>query len=329
MITDSDATSVVKVPRQTIYTKESPFTRFFAGRSFLLIYALVPAILFYTLFWILPIFYGFFQSFTDWSPMSINAAQSVGLENYQRAFTSPDVRIATRNSITYALFVVLVRLMLALPLAMMLNSIGRGKGLLRLVYFLPVVTSLVAVSIIWRFLYMPRLGLFNLILASVRDFFGLGFALPRYLLDPSIALYAIGVMDIWRTLGFQMVILMAGLSSIPEVYYEAARIDGADRRREFRHVTLPLLQPTILFVLVTSIAGAVQVFTEIFVMMGGQSSTSLGGGRATNTLVIEFYKQAFRAFEFGYASAIAMIIFVLITALSLVQLWLGRRRWDY
>lgn len=301
----------------------------FSGRRFLLMYALIPAVLFYLLFWIIPILYGLVQSFTDWSPMSFNATNFVGLENYRRAMESPDIHIAVRNSLTYAVFVVVVRLLIALPLSIMLNRIGWGRGILRLIYFLPVVTALVAVSIIWRFLYLPRQGLFNLVLASIRDFFGLGFGLPRYLQDPDIALYAIGMMDIWRTLGFQMVLLMAGLASIPLVYYEAAQIDGANPWQEFRHITLPLLQPTLLFVLVTSIAGAVQVFTEIFVIMGGQSSTSVGGGRATTTLVIEFYKQAFRAFDFGYASAIAVIIFVLIGAISLLQIWLGRREWEY
>ena len=152
------------------------------------------------------------------------------------------------------------------------------------------------------------------------------------MLDPNTALISVGVMDIWRSLGFQIVILMAGLGGIPNVYYEAAQIDGAGRLQRFRHITLPLLQPVILFALVTSIAGAVQVFTEIFVIFQGSSTSSGGYGgpaKAALTLVPEFFQQAFRNFNFGYASAIAVVIFVIVSALSLLQLWLGRRDWDY
>lgn len=306
--------------------------RLLSGKRLLIWYAIVPALLFFTLTWFIPIGYGFLMSFTDWSPMSLRGTDWVGLENYQRMIENPDMGLAVRNSIFYALFVVIVRLIIALPLAVMIHNLSFGKNFYRFIYFLPLVTSVVAVGIIWRILYLPRLGLFNVILGGIRDFFGMAFPLPRYLLDPNTALISVGVMDIWRSLGFQIVILMAGLSGIPKAYYEAAEIDGAGSWQRFRHITLPLLQPVILFALVTSIAGAVQVFTEIFVIFQGSNTSSGGYGgpaKAALTLVPEFFQQAFRNFNFGYASAIAVVIFVIVSALSLLQLWLGRRRWDY
>jgi multiple sugar transport system permease protein len=127
-----------------------------------------------------------------------------------------------------------------------------------------------------------------------------------------------------------IVLLMAGLSGIPGEYYEAARIDGANRVQLFTRITLPLLQPTLVFILVTEIASEIQVFTEAFVMISRGSGTSMGGpANSTLTIVMSFYQNAFRYFEFGYASAIAVIIFVIISTLSILQLWIGRRRWDY
>lgn len=310
----------------------SVIAEFLSSKKALIAFTLIPALLFFALIWFIPIGYGFVMSFTNWSPMSLRGTEWVGIENYQRMFASSDMHTATKNSIFYALFVVITRLIIALPLAIMMHNLTHGKNFYRFIYFLPLVTSVVAVGIIWRILYMPRLGLFNLILASIRDFLALSFPLPRYLLDPNQALISVGVMDIWRSLGFQIVILMAGLSGIPRVMYESAMIDGANEFQRFRHITLPLLQPVILFALVTSIAGAVQVFTEIFVMFQGSNTSSGGYGGPANaalTLVPEFFQQAFRNFNFGYASAIAVAIFVIVSALSLLQLFIGRRNWDY
>ena len=311
-------------------SQQGTWFRIFGGRRALLAYALIPALIFFLIFWIYPLGTGFVRSLTNWSPMSIRAVEFVGLENYQRVFSDRLFGIALRNSLTFAAFTVALRLLIALPLAIMLNNLQRGQGLFRLFYFLPVVTSVVAAGIIWRFLYLPRNGIINMGLTAIRDTAGLGFELPRYLQDPNLALLSIGVMSVWRWLGFIIVILMAGLSGIPSEYYEAARIDGAGRLRLFRHITLPLLQPTLVFVLVTDIASEIQVFTEAFVMISRGSGSAMGGpANSTLTMVMQFYQAAFRNFEFGYASAIAVVIFVIISAFSIVQLWLGRRRWEY
>ncbi|MBL8133157.1 MAG: sugar ABC transporter permease [Anaerolineae bacterium] len=302
----------------------------FGGRRALLAYALIPAVLFFTVFWIYPLGVGFMRSFTNWSPMSVRAPEFVGLDNYERAFSDRMIGIAIVNSVKFAIFTVGLRLAIALPLAIVLNNLRRGRDFFRLVYFLPVVTSVIAAGVIWRFLYLPRNGIFNTGLSALQQILGLSFDLPRYLQDPNIALFSVGVMSVWRWLGFVVVLLMAGLSSIPGEFYEAARIDGASRFQLFRRITLPLLRPTLVFVLVTEIASELQVFTEAFVMVSRGSGSSLGGpANSTLTIVMLFYQSAFRNFEFGYASTIAVIIFVIVAVFSVVQLWLGRRRWEY
>ena len=323
------AETVTPYPVAAKAKKGSVWFWILGGRKALLAYALVPALLFYLVFWIYPLLQGFAGSLTNWSPMSIHTPEFLGLENYARASSNRLVGIAIRNSLLFALFTVGVRTSLALAFAMTLNHLRRGQGLFRLIYFLPVVTSVVAAGYTWRFLYLPN-GLFNAVLAMIRDGLGLSFDLPRYLQDPNLALICIAVMSVWRWLGFEIVIFMAGLSGIPGEYYEAARIDGAGRWQLFRRITLPLLQPTILFILVTGLASEIQVFTEAFVMVSRGSGTPLGGpANSTLTIVMEFYQSAFRKFEFGYASAIAVIIFVIISVFSLAQLWIGRRRWEY
>lgn len=304
--------------------------RFFSGRRALLAYALIPTILFFMVFWVYPLGVGFVRSFTDWSPMSVREPEYTGLENYERAFSDRQIGIAIGNSVKFAIFTVGLRLALALPLAILLTNLWRGRSFFRLVYFLPVVTSVIAAGVIWRFLYLPRNGILNTILLMAQQVLGVSFDLPRYLQDPNLALLSIGAMSVWRWLGFVIVLLMAGLSSIPVEFYEAARIDGASPFQLFRRITLPLLRPTLVFVLVTEIASELQVFTEAFVMVSRGSGTSLGGpANSTLTIVMLFYQSAFRNFEFGYASTIAVIIFVIVAMFSIVQLWLGRRRWEY
>jgi ABC-type sugar transport system permease subunit len=309
---------------------ESLWFKIFGGKKALLVYAILPAIAFFSIFWIYPLGVGIARSFTDWSPMSIHAPENVGFANYERAFSDNMVGIAIMNSLRFALFTVSLRLIIALPFAIMLNNLRRGQGLLRLIYFLPVVTSVIAAGVVWRFLYLPRNGILNTILGGIRDFLGMDFDLPRYLQDPNLALFSVGAMSVWRWLGFAIVILMAGLSSIPTTFYEAARMDGANRFQIFRHITLPLLRPTLVFLLVTEIASEIQVFTEVYVMISRGSGGSIGGpANSALTIVGLFYQTAFKNFDFGYASALAVIIFVIIATFSLFQLWLGRRSWDY
>jgi ABC-type sugar transport system permease subunit len=304
----------------------------------MILYAVVPLLVFMLVMWFYPTFYGFYASLTRWTPISVDhpSPQFIGFQNYQKAFEpnsarSDDLEKAFANSFKYAAFHVGVGTPIALGFAILMNSMRRGRGFFRLVYFLPVVTSTIAVGIIWQYLYQPQFGLFNALLRLVKSAAGLGFPLPRYMLDPRIALFCVAVMTIWHSLGYHIVIFLAGLSGIPADYYEAAAIDGAGPWRRFRHITLPLLQPTILLITVTALAGSLQVFDAIYVLvpsgMGGE-----GPSKATLTFVMLLYQRAFpygATYEFGYASALGVIIFVTILLFSLLQLWIGRRRWEY
>jgi len=313
-------------------------TDFFTGKTFLILYAIIPILAFAIMMWFYPTFYGFYASFTRWNPVSGTNPNPnyIGLKNYEMAFEPDTARRedlvkAIQNSFVYAIFTVGVGTPVALVFALLINSLRKGRSFFRLVYFLPVVTSTIAIGIIWKFLYQPQFGLFNAILRMINDNLHLNITLPGYLLDPKIALFCIGVMTIWQELGYFIVILMAGLSGIPSEYYEAASIDGADFWSRFRYITLPLLQPTLLFIAVTSIAGALQVFDAIYIL--APVSTDLGGpARSTLTIVPLIYNRAFPyggRYEFGYSSALAVIIFIIILAISLFQLRIGRRRWEY
>jgi ABC-type sugar transport system permease subunit len=316
----------------------SPMQRFFSGRRFLILYAVVPLIIFTLAMWFYPTFYGFYASLTRWTPISVqdNRPRFIGLRNYEKAFEPDsarrdDLEKAFANSFKYAAFYVGVGTPIALAFAILINSLRKGRGFFRLLFFLPVVTSTIAVGIIWQYLYQPQFGLFNAIFRMTKDATGFSFPLPRYMVDPKIALYCVGAMTVWHDLGYNIVIFLAGLSGIPSDYYEAAAIDGAGRWDIFRRITLPLLQPTLLLITVTGLAGALQVFDAVYVLV----PTGFGGegpAKSTLTFVMLLYQQAFpygATYEFGYASALGVIIFVTILVISLLQLWIGRRRWEY
>ena len=211
--------------------------------------------------------------------------------------------------------------------AVMLNERIRGLGLLRLAYFLPYITALTAAAAVWRWIYNPNAGLLNWLfdlgdfrwLANPTGLFDLilsrvGLDLPNVLAGPSIALIAIMVMSVWHFLGYNVVIFLAGLQSIPNEYYEAARIDGANWGQQLRYITWPLLAPTTFFVLIISLIGSLNVFTQIFIL------TPTGGAlNDTVSVVMYLYFKGFRDFDFGYASALAFILFVITLTLTLVQ----------
>jgi multiple sugar transport system permease protein len=215
--------------------------------------------------------------------------------------------------------------MAALFVAMLINSQKRLVSFFRTTYFIPVVTSAVATSVMWRWLYQPRFGLINQLINLVFvDTLGLHINPSiQWLTSKSLAMPSIIAMDIWKGLGFTMVLFLAGLTSIPSVYYEAAKIDGAGRWRLFRHITVPLLQPTLVFVLVTGMIGSLQVFTPMYVMTAG------GPVNSTKTIVYLLYDKAFTIYRFGYASGLAFMLFAIVLVLTAIQLRLTRMRWEY
>jgi len=259
-------------------------------------------------------------AFYQWDMLS-DTRPFVGLDNFQHLPSDASFVAAIANTLKYLILGVPIGLALALIIALGLTRIKRLAGLFRTVYFIPFVTSLVAVSWVWRWLYQPQRGSLNVLLSMV------GIPPQPFLQSTSQALPSIVAVNVWHDLGFQIVIFLAGLSAIPDVYYEAARLDGAGRWHLFRHITLPLLNPTIVFLAVTSAISSLQVFAQVQNM----SAQGTGGPlNSTLSLVLYVYQKAFGgAYQMGYASAMTVVLFVLILMVTLIQLRVLSRRYDY
>jgi multiple sugar transport system permease protein len=279
---------------------------------------LAPGLLIIGLFFLLPVVAVLFLSFTDfdlYALADLGNTRVVALENYRKLLMDGVFWIALRNTLVFALVGGPLTLVLSLGAALLVNArLARFKGFFRTVYFAPVVTTLVGVAVVWRYLYHPRFGLINHVLGW--------FGIPPldWLADTTWALPAIILLSIWKNFGYAMVLFLAGLQSIPPQLYEAARIDGAGIWREFRHVTLPLLAPTFLFVGIITSIGYLQIFAEPYVM-------TRGGGpvNSTLTVVLFMYKEGFRWWNMGFAAAVALVLFLVILAATLLQLRLQRK----
>lgn len=288
-----------------------------------LLSVLVPMAVIFLVFWIYPLLNGLWGSFTRWQAF-VTDREFIGLQNYQSLIADPVFIRSVANTLIYAAIYVPGSIILALSLALAIEGSGRPKTLFRFVYFLPVVTSVIATGLIWAFLYQPSVGLFNQVLGLV------GLPTQRFLLSPDQALVSVIVYSLWKSLGFQMVLFMAGLNNIDRSFLEAARVDGAGRWSAFRHVTLPLLRPTMIFVSLTGIIEALQVFGPIFVMTSREANAA-PGGPLNSTMVTSVYQWqvAFRELNLGYASAMGIALFGIMLVITLLQAPLLRSRWDY
>jgi len=250
-------------------------------------------------------------SLTKWD--ILRPPEWIGLRNYIKAFTD-DERFARAilNTAYYTVGVVPLGAMLSLVAAMLMNQGLKGQNLFRTVYFLPTVCSGTAIALLWGWLYNGQYGLINYLLTRV--------GLPKisWLGDSHFAMPAVIIMSIWRGLGYNMVLFLAGLQGIPDVYYEAATLDGAGRWRSFRHITLPLLSPTTFFVVLMSVIGSFQVFEATYIMTGG------GPYFSTETMVLLIFYQGFQWFRMGYASALAYVLFAIILFFTGVQMRLEK-----
>ena len=284
--------------------------RLLEGYSFL-----APSFLHLVVFVFVPLLFSLYLSFHRWNVI-LPEKPFVGLENFKTLLRDRLFWKAMKNTAIYTLHVP-VGMAISLGVAVMLNQRIRGVNFFRTLYFLPSVSSFVAIAMVWIWLYQPQYGLINFILRKL----GLG-TLP-WLSSPSTALISIMIMSIWMGIGYQMVIFLAGLQGIPEYLYEAALIDGASAWQRFRRITLPLLTPTTFFVLVTSVIGSFQVFTSVYVMTSG------GPNRATDVVVYHIYQNAWEYLRMGYASAMSWILFVVILIATYVQFKLLGRRVEY
>jgi len=297
---------------------------------------LLPAMVVLLAFHFLPVFYAFYVSLFDWG---ITAERFVGLDNYARLLRDPEFHAVLANTAWYALGVVPSSLALSLACALLLNRRLRGRSAYRLVYFLPYVTSTVAAAMVFRWIFQPRAGIANQLMAALglpaqRWFeeprgllhllaLPLGVELPDWGGGPSLALVTFVLLTVWHALGFDTVVFLAGLTTVPPELHDAARVDGANRWQGFRYVILPLLTPTIMFLLVVSTIRAFQAFNWFFVVYQGTPIEQ------TRVITIYLYQNAFGYFKLGYASAVGFVLFVIVLGLTLLQMAAMRRRVFY
>ncbi len=243
----------------------------------------------------------------------------VGLENYKKMLSDPQVWHAVRNTLGYTCLVVPVTIVIALLMAVALNGKLKGKGLYRTIYFIPMVAAPAAVTMVWKWLYNNQYGLINHMLNKI------GISSVNWIDNPKVALISVSIIGIWSTIGYSMVLLLAGLQEIPGDYYEASDIDGASKVKQFFSITIPLVSPTLFFVLVTSIITAMQVFDVIYMMIDVTSPSYDN----TVSLVYLFYNNSFKYSNKGYGSAIVMLLLLIIMIITVIQTKLQKKWVNY
>ncbi len=280
----------------------------FVGYLFIL-----PTYVGFLIFILYPLVESMRISFQEFS--LLRGSTYIGLDNYAQMFADGRLRIAYINTIIFTLFAVFFNAGIGLLLAVMLNRRlpVLMRNLYRSIFFFPVLIAHTYIAVIWRFLYQQDTGVINYYLGL----FGVE-PIP-WLSNTHWAMAAIIILDVWKNTGFAMLVFLAGLQSIPNEYYEAAQLDGANERQLFFRITIPLLSPTIFFILVIFMIGALQVFDTIIVLTAG------GPGDATRSVVLYVYEIAFRTFNMGYAAAVSMTLFAIILVLTALQFWISRR----
>lgn len=262
-------------------------------------------IVFFSVFLVIPIGIAFAGSFHEWNPLS-GTYKFLGLKNYINVFKSPLFHTSVLNTFIFSVVVIIFRVGLGLGIAYAINSsFVKCKSFFRAVYYMPVVTPMVAVAFVWKFMYNPQIG-------AVNQLLGLH---VNWLMNPKTALLAVMIMTIWKDFGYAVVMYMAGLYSLPSDSMEAAKVDGANAWQTFKYITLPLLKPMTLFVVITSIISYIQAYVQILIMTEG------GPGTTTYLASYIIYDEAFVKYNFGYASALSFVMFV-ITAICT---WLSFR----
>lgn len=274
----------------------------FAGLIFIL-----PALLGTVIFIVLPVIASFGLSFTSWD--LLNPIKFVGLENYKLIFTEPLFFQILLNTIVFALATSVFGVIIPLVLAAILNSKLRGSEFFKTAYFLPFITPMIVIGIVWQWIFDPNIGILNRVLHMH----------IQWLYDTHFALPALIMVTVWKLIGYNIVIFLSGFASIPDNLYEAAKIDGANPAQTFFNITIPMLSPTIFFVVIITAISSFQVFDLIYLMTQG------GPLDSTNVLVYSIYKNAFEYFNVGKASAMAYVLFVIILVLTLVQ-WNLRKK---
>ncbi len=301
----------------------SPHRIRLAGQNAMIAGAIVLAAAYFLIWTVFPFIYTFIYSFFDWQPLR-PTQEFLGLDNYAEAlFQDQRFWLAMGNSFEFAFGNVVLGTVICLLVAVMINSVKRFQAFLRASYFLPTVTGMVAVALVWEFIYQPRFGILNTSIFATADFLNLP-PPPEigWLTRPQHAMNSLILFGFWKFLGVRMIILLAGLQNIPQTYYEAAQIDGAGARASFFRITLPLLMPALSFVVVVGVINSLQAFVPMYVMTSG------GPLFSTTTVVLLLYEKTFQLFRFGYGAAISFILFAIIMLITFVQLRFLRSSWD-
>ena len=302
---DKQQTMVIKKKKATARQKKD----WFAGYVFI-----APVTLGLLVFYIWPFIQNFWFSFNDVN--KFNVTHFIGLDNYKQLIGDAEVWTTFGNTLKYVVFTVPIGLFLSICIAALLNAKIRGTSIYRTLYFLPSVTMAAAVAMVWKWVFNEKMGILNSIIA------GLGGERVGWLTNPKTALFIVMLVGLWMSVGYNMIILLAGMQGIPKTYYEAASIDGAGGLAQFFKITIPLLTPSIFFVMITSIIGGFQVFDVVYMMIGKLSPAY----DSTQTVVMLFYRQAFDYGYKGYAAAISILIFISIMIVTIFQL-IGQKKW--
>ncbi|EFR30472.1 carbohydrate ABC transporter permease [Eremococcus coleocola] len=277
--------------------------------SFHALLYLLPMLIFIGIFTVYPIFKSIAMSFYVDYNMITGEMDSVGLDNYKVILSDPKFFKAIKNTMLYVVGVVPASIIISMVIAIMLNSIPKLQGFFRSIYFLPFVTSTVAISVVWSWLYHSKYGLINYGLSF------LGIDPINWLNSPKNAMLAVIIMAIWKGLGFNILLFLVGLGNIDDVYYQAAKVDGANTWSRFKNITLPLLRPTIFLLSIVGIINSFKVFDEVFALFSGRPGPA---GSAT-TMVYYLFQKFYAQFKYGQAAASGIILFLIVLVLTLIQ----------
>jgi multiple sugar transport system permease protein len=278
------------------------------------IFFLFPLLVGLAIFYIFSFIQNIYYSFTNLSSFGVPAF--IGLENYQRLFSDPKFYLSLKNTLLYVVLCVPAIVVIATLNAFLLSKLKRGSTFYRTMLFLPAITMPAAIGILWRWLFNYKFGLINVILNA------LSIESVAWLSEPTVVLYSISIVLVWSMVATQMVILLSGMQNIPTMYYEAALIDGASSLQSFFRITLPLLSPTLFFVITVSIINVFQIFDFIFLMI---RPTALAM-QYSMSLVYYFYDRSFIAFEKGYGVAVSLVLFMIILIVTIFQ-FVMQKRW--
>lgn len=295
----------------------SPSRRRSAMRQNLIAYSFIlPNLVGFAIFTLIPMAFSLVLAFMNWD--GANEISWAGLDNFARLLRDETFHISLKNTLIYVAATVPLTMGAALGLALLLNQPIRGRNIFRTVFFFPYVASLVAVAVVWNLLFFPSAGPVNEFLRAIGVVNP-----PRWAASVDWAMPTVILASVWKGMGYYMVIYLAALQGIPTILYEAAAIDGANGWQRFRYVTLPSLTPVTFFISVMLTISSFKVFDLIMVMTGG------GPGRATNVLVIHTYNTAFKEFNYGYSSSIAMVLFALVLIITIIQFYMEKRWVNY